>query len=156
MPQKELEMFLKDRYHHIKNIVCPALKSNQIIILDRYYFSNIAYQGALGIPTQLIEKRNREFAPEPNLLFLIEIPPEIGIKRIEAMREGGIDFFEKEEYLNKVSEIFYQLNKPFFHRLRGEDPVEKLSQRIWEITLNYLTTHDLIIDNSHIIYKGGN
>ncbi|MCX8012323.1 MAG: dTMP kinase, partial [Desulfobacterota bacterium] len=63
MPQDELEMFIRDRHQHIKKVVNPALKNKKIVILDRYYFSNMAYQGALDIAPQLIEKRNREFAP---------------------------------------------------------------------------------------------
>ncbi len=46
-PQEELEWFIKDRFQHVKEIIKPGLEKNKIIILDRYYFSTIAYQEPL-------------------------------------------------------------------------------------------------------------
>ena len=143
-PQEELEWFIKDRYQHVEEIIKPGLKNNKIIILDRYYFSTIAYQGALGVTPGEIEKRNCEFAPAPNLLFLIELPPGAGIKRIKETREKETDSFERESYLLKVSQIFHALNKPFLHRLSGEESVKKLSDQTWKITWSYLEKHKLI------------
>jgi thymidylate kinase len=143
-PQEELEWFIKDRFQHAEEIIKPGLKNNKMIILDRYYFSTIAYQGALGVDPQEIEKRNNEFAPEPNLLFLIEIPPGAGIKRIKESREKETDSFERENYLLKVSQIFHSLEKPFLYRLSGEKSVQKLSDQIWEITTAYLKERSLI------------
>ncbi len=68
-PQEELEWFIKDRFQHVKEIINPGLLNNKIIILDRYYFSTIAYQGALGVDPREIEKKNGEFAPEPTCFF---------------------------------------------------------------------------------------
>jgi len=64
--------------------------------------------------TKRIEKRNGEFAPEPNLLFLIEIPPGAGIKRIKESRGKETDSFERESYLLRVGQIFHSLAKLFF------------------------------------------
>lgn len=143
-PQEELDWFIKDRYQHVEEFIKPGLKNNKIIILDRYYFSTIAYQGALGVDLGEIEKRNCEFAPEPNLLFLIEISPTAGIMRIKETRKKETDSFERENYLLRVSQIFFDLNKPFLHRLSGEESVQKLSDQAWEITLTYFKEHNLI------------
>jgi len=143
-PQKELEWFIKDRFQHVKEIINPGLENNKIIILDRYYFSTIAYQGALGVDPREIEKRNGEFAPEPNLLFLIEIAPGTGIKRIKESRGKETDSFERESYLLKVGKIFHSLDKPFLYRLSGEESVQKLSDQTWEITTAHLEEHNLI------------
>ena len=143
-PQEELEWFIKDRFQHVEEIIKPGLENNKIIILDRYYFSTIAYQGALGVDPREIEKRNNEFAPEPNLLFLIEIPPGAGIKRIIESRGKETDSFEKESYLLRVGQIFHSLDRPFLYRLSGEEPVQKLSDQTWEITMAHLKEHNLI------------
>jgi dTMP kinase len=45
-PAEELELFIKDRKEDIKNNIKPALESGQIVILDRYFYSTLAYQGA--------------------------------------------------------------------------------------------------------------
>jgi len=143
-PEEELEWFIKDRLQHVEEIIRPALRNKKIIILDRYYFSTMAYQGSLGVDPGEIEKRNSEFAPEPNLLFLIEVLPSAGIKRIKESREAETDSFERESYLLKVCQIFRSLDKPFLYRLSGEQSVQKLSDQSWEITMAHLTEHNLI------------
>ena len=143
-PQEELEWFIKDRFQHVEEIIKPGLENNKIIILDRYYFSTVAYQGALGVDPREIEKRNGEFAPEPSLLFLIEIPPGAGIKRIKESRGKETDSFERESYLLRVGQIFHSLEKPFLYRLSGEESVQKLSDQTWEITTAHLKEHNLI------------
>jgi len=143
-PQEELEWFLRDRYQHVAKVIIPNLKKKKIIILDRYYFSTMAYQGSLGINPEEIEKRNLEFAPEPDLLFLIELTPYLGIKRIKRKREKEVDFFERESYLLKVSKIFDLLRRPFIYRLPGEETIQSLSKKTWNITMRYLKEEGLI------------
>ncbi len=144
LPQEELEWFLRDRYQHVAKVIIPNLKKKKIIILDRYYFSTMAYQGSLGINPEEIEKRNLEFAPEPDLLFLIELTPYLGIKRIKRKREKEVDFFERESYLLKVSKIFDLLRRPFIYRLPGEETIQSLSKKTWNITMRYLKEEGLI------------
>jgi len=143
-PQEELEWFLRDRYQHVAKVIIPNLKKKKIIILDRYYFSTMAYQGSLGINPEEIEKRNLEFAPEPDLLFLIQLTPYLGIKRIKRKREKEVDFFERESYLLKVSKIFDLLRRPFIYRLPGEETIQSLSKKTWNITMRYLKEEGLI------------
>lgn len=143
-PQEELEWFIKDRMQHVEEVINPGLENNKIIILDRYYFSTIAYQGALGVDRHAIEKRNREFAPEPSLLFLIEMSPGAGIKRIRESRGKAADSFERESYLLKVSQIFHTLDEPFLYRLSGEESMQRQSDQAWEITMAYFKDHNLI------------
>jgi dTMP kinase len=143
-PQEELELFIKDRFQHVEEIINPGLENNKIIILDRYYFSTIAYQGALGVDPREIEKKNSEFAPAPNLLFLIEIPPAAGIRRIKESRGKETDSFERESYLLRVGQIFQSLDRPFLYRLSGEESVQKLSDQTWGKTMAYLKDHNLI------------
>lgn len=143
-PREELGWFIKDRQHHVTHTIKPALESKKIVILDRYYFSSMAYQGSLGLGAEEIEKENQAFAPEPHLLFLIEISPQIGLHRIEHQRAHKADFFEREGYLREVGRLFEQLEKPFLHRLSGDESVEKLGEQVWDITTTYLGQHGLI------------
>ena len=74
-PATELEWFLNDRREHVDQRIRPALDRKQIVLLDRYYFSTMAYQGALGYDPQDIRARNEAFAPPPDLLLLLNLPP---------------------------------------------------------------------------------
>ena len=45
-PAEELEYFLRDRREHVEKLIRPALAEGKVVILDRYYFSTMAYLGA--------------------------------------------------------------------------------------------------------------
>ncbi len=107
-PDDELELFVKDRQEHCDKLIAPSLKEGKIVICDRYFMSNMAYQGARGISVEEILKMN-SFAPKPDLWFYIETPIDICIKRI-LERSKKTNNFEKKEYLEKVDNIFKNLN----------------------------------------------
>ena len=46
--EEELEAFINDRIEHVQSIIQPALDRGSIVVLDRYFYSTIAYQGARG------------------------------------------------------------------------------------------------------------
>jgi dTMP kinase len=143
-PEEELEWFIRDRAEHVSNTISPGLQRNNMVVLDRYYFSTIAYQTPLGFDPEEIERRNLAFAPPPDILFLIELPPHQGLQRIAQKRGRDADSFEKEDYLLKVDQIFKTICKPFLHRLPGEEGVLELSNRAWNITIDFLKERDLI------------
>src|SRR3989304_2353402 len=47
--QDEMNLFYQDRIEDVKANINPALKRKNVVIMDRYYFSNIAYQSARGL-----------------------------------------------------------------------------------------------------------
>ena len=46
--EEELATFLADRREHVSNLILPSLAAGKVVVLDRYYFSTAAYQGARG------------------------------------------------------------------------------------------------------------
>jgi dTMP kinase len=108
-PKEEFELFLKDRKDDVKKNIIPALKKGKIVVMDRYYYSTMAYQGALGLKVEDIRKTNEKFAPVPDLVIIIDMDPEIGLSRIENKRKEGPDHFESFEYQEKVSENFQKM-----------------------------------------------
>ena len=59
--EEEVEMFLKDRREHVEELILPRLREGCVVIVDRYYFSTAAYQGARGVDPQELLRRNEEF-----------------------------------------------------------------------------------------------
>ena len=118
-PEEEYLLFINDRRIHVENFIKPNLEKNYIVILDRYYFSTIAYQGALGLDPENIKADNEAFAPIPEFVFLIEVPPKLGIRRIEKSRGEVPNTFEKVEYLTRVNKFFKSLNENYILRLDG-------------------------------------
>lgn len=114
-PQEEYNSFVEDRKYNVKENIIPALNEGKIVILDRYYFSTMAYQGALGIDPQKIREENESFAPQPDFLFLLDLAVNDALKRINQNRET--DGFEEKEYLNNVKAIFDTFKEPFIKRI---------------------------------------
>ena len=124
-PEAELELFLKDRAEHAATLIRPALARGEVVILDRYYFSTAAYQGARGLDPQAIIAANEAFAPIPDLVLLLDLDPTAGHARI-GQRGTALDDFEGAHYLAEVRRIFLSLPHPFIHRLdatRSSDEV---------------------------------
>ncbi len=114
---EEVDLFLKDRRQHVEELILPALSKGQWILLDRYYISMMAYQGARGLDVEQIRKLNEEFAPVPDLVIWLDIPVEEAHRRIGD--RGGLDSFETEEMLNACRRVFAGISDEWMARVDG-------------------------------------
>ena len=137
-PEEELDLFLRDRKENVENNLRPALEEKKIVILDRYYFSTIAYQGAKGIDQERIRIANQEFVVEPDLVFILDVDPREGLDRIKN-RKNKDRLFERAEYLVKVREIFRSFRGERFFHIDASKPKKEISAEIEKIVLDYLT-----------------
>lgn len=130
-PEQELELLLKDRRAHVENLIAPALARGDWVILDRYYFSTIAYQGAAGLDTERLRALNEAFAPIPDLLLILDLPLEVSLERI-ATRGLASDDFERPATLKRVREIFLSFaDLPYAHVLDARLAREALLASAW-------------------------
>ncbi|NOR22389.1 MAG: dTMP kinase [Candidatus Aminicenantes bacterium] len=136
-PEEELDLFLKDRRENVKKNLKPALKKKRVVILDRYYYSTIAYQGAKGIDEKLIRRMNEEFVVEPDLVFIFDIDPKKGLERIENRKKKD-KLFEREDYLVKVREIFRSFKGEKFVHIDALKSKEEIRKEIEEIVLRII------------------
>lgn len=107
--EEELDFFLKDRIEHHKRAVGPALEHGGIVILDRYYWSTAAYQGARGLSPGDICDMNEAVVPKPDLVLLLDVAPEVGLGRIRSRGDTPNDF-EKLDALKICRKIFLDLH----------------------------------------------
>lgn len=129
-PEEELEMFLKDRRQHVLEKINPALKQNQVVILDRYYFSTMAYQGARGFDPEKIRQDNEAFAPIPDLLLILDVEVDVALARIRA-RGDKANEFEQSQNLKLCREIFLSLKgESFVQLIDANQKEEKVTQDI--------------------------
>lgn len=111
-PDEEMNLFLMDRKEDCEKNIIPALNRKELVILDRYFYSNIAYQGALGIDKDTILNENQKIAVIPDLVIILDCAVRVGLSRIKYSRNETPNHFEKEDYLQKVRKIFQSLSGP--------------------------------------------
>ena len=133
-PEEELKLFIKDREFNVRNNILPALKDGKVVIMDRYYYSTMAYQGALGLDVERIKMLNKQF-PKPDLVIILDVSPETALKRIKAKRKP--DRFEDVEYLRRVREIFLSLKNNVVV-VDAERDIEEVKRDVLKIVLEFL------------------
>lgn len=94
-PVAETLLFLASRVQHVERVIKPALKRGAWVISDRFHDSTRVYQGVgKGVSDayygQLHAATLGNFVP--NLTFLLDIPPEMGLIRAHGRRDGETRF----------------------------------------------------------------
>lgn len=131
-----------------ETIVIPALKRGEVVISDRCFWSAIPYglmdkgvqfkrsEADFMLVTQSLLSWYHQFIA-PDVIFYIDISPEVGLERSLAKKERKAtnDVYEKKEKLEKVVRGYRWLVKEFsgeFVRIDGERPVGKVTESILE------------------------
>jgi dTMP kinase len=130
-PEEELALFVKDRRENMSKNLRPALAAGRIVVLDRYYFSTIAYQGAKGIDPGRICRLNEAFAVKPDLVVFLDIDAGAGLGRI-ANRKTRDELFEREDYLVRVARLFAGFKGPRFVHIDGRGDRRAIGRAIWQ------------------------
>lgn len=129
-PEEELEYFLNDRRQHVEELIAPSLAAGKVVILDRYYFSTMAYQGARGFDPSEIRRQNEAFAPVPDRLLILDLDVDSALERIGA-RGDTANEFEKRENLERCQEIFLSLRGEDFVRvIDSHGTLDEVAERI--------------------------
>lgn len=135
-PQEELDLFHKDRKHHLDEVILPALERGETVILDRYYFSTMAYQGQRGFDQQEIRKTNLSFAPNPDILFILDLDVDQARERI-GVRGDTANEFEKRDALQYCRDTFLSVkNEEFAHVIDSSQTIEEIHQQMVDISLD--------------------
>jgi dTMP kinase len=115
----ELFLYLADRAQHVGQVIKPAIDAGKIIISDRFADSTIVYQGyGRGLDPKLLRELNDVAVSGnwPDLTILLDIDPEIGLKRAmtrnlqeNKMQEEGRFEAESLEFHSLVREGYLTL-----------------------------------------------
>ena len=91
-PLAELLLYMSDRAQHLSEIVKPALAEKRIVLCDRYFDATVAYQGvARELDMDMIFSLHRQALDnlKPDLTFLLDLDPEVGLARAWRQIDGG-------------------------------------------------------------------
>src|SRR5205085_4779165 len=114
-PHAEAILFAAARADHLRETIRPALERGQWVISDRFADSTRVYQGTLGnVDARLIARLEKLTVGEltPDLTIILDIAPEIGLKRAGERRgNAAVDRFEAEafDFHKKLREAYLEL-----------------------------------------------
>lgn len=142
-PRTESLLYAAARRQHLVDVIEPALKAGKIVICDRFIDSSIAYQGyARKIGPELIESIN-DFATHgkrPDLTFLIDVKPEVGLARInkdENREVNRLDLetldFHQSVYNGYLKLVEAEKNANRMKRVSGERVVAEIVTEVYQI-----------------------
>jgi dTMP kinase len=104
-------IYAMDRYLYLPELL-QKLEDNDVVLLDRYVFSNLAFQGAKLNDGGKIQKWIKDFEfgflglPYPNLTLFLDVPIEVVKERLKD-REG-----EDRDYLKGLPDV-HESDIPF-------------------------------------------
>lgn len=132
-PAEELQAFLNDRSEHVETLIRPALQAGKIVVLDRYFYSSIAYQGSRGANVAEVEHLMKSRFPLPDAVFILDADPETSLHRIAHSRREQPNEFERPQNLARVREIFRAMNGPEIHHLDASQQPEAVHGEVMRV-----------------------
>lgn len=97
----EALLYAADKAEHIDTLVMPALSRGEVVVMDRYVDSTLAYQGAgRTLPVAEVEQIARWATSDlrPHLTVVLDLEPAAGLGRFEGRDriEGeSLDFHQR-------------------------------------------------------------
>ena len=91
-PAGQALLFAAARVDHLDKTILPALARGAWVVSDRFADSTRAYQGAAGnLPPDFIASLERLTvgANRPDLTLILDLDPEVGLKRAAERRQSG-------------------------------------------------------------------
>ena len=86
----EVFLFSGARAQQVRNVTRPALKQGLVVLSDRSFYSTYAYQDTGRKESIALVEQLTDFAvgdTRPDLVILLDLPPEIGLARKKNQKE---------------------------------------------------------------------
>ena len=111
----ELLLIYASRHQHLKEKIIPSLKE-KTVICDRYIHSTISYQFDIKNFSKKLDFFHKNFAFNlmPDLTILLDLAPDIGLKRSLKIKNKETRFENKDKiYHEKIRKNFLRLSKKY-------------------------------------------
>jgi dTMP kinase len=134
-PLLQAGLFLTDRALHALQLA-PDLLSDCVVLTDRYADSTTAYQavaldGRVPQPLENLHRVQRAIFPRPDLVILLDLPPEAALRRIRGRRVK--EQYERQRFLARVRANYRKLARQDPDRwlvLDAQRPVAELAREV--------------------------
>ncbi len=133
-PLTEAFLYAAARRQHLTEVILPQLEQGKLVLCDRFVDSSLVYQGvARGLTVEKVKKLNNIAVQGnmPELTLLIDVPAEIGLKRIYQAKENRqFDRLDQESlgFHETVREAFLSLaaEEKRIHIIDGNQSLENV------------------------------
>ncbi len=96
-------LYAADFADRLETTILPALKAGFVVLLDRYTYTAYARDVVRGHNLEWLEKLY-SYAPKPDLVFYLNVPVEILLKRI--IGTTGLDYWESGRDIGLSSDFY--------------------------------------------------
>jgi len=122
-PRAEALLFMASRAQLLETLVRPALAAGHVVLLDRFFLSTYAYQGAgRGLPEAEVRQANAVATSGlvPDVTLLLSLSVHEGLARAE--KRGERDRMERnaDDFHNRVAAAFAQFGTAAWQREHAE------------------------------------
>tara|TARA_Y100001970_G_scaffold266290_1_gene354772 strand:- start:693 stop:1325 length:633 start_codon:yes stop_codon:yes gene_type:complete len=142
-PLTELYLNSASRKEHIEKLIKPSLDKGKWVLCDRFTDSTIVYQGyAHGLDLKMIKNLNHLIVGkyEPDLTFIFDIHPEIGLKRAKKINTNENRYEQMDiSFHLKIRNSFLEiakLNKQKYLIIDASLNKERISEDILKTVFN--------------------
>ena len=131
-------LFAADRMDHVESDIEPFLAGGGVVLSDRYVASSLAYQSVCSgaeaaVAIEWIRTLNR-YARRPDLMFILDVPPEIAAER--RMRRGEAAQLYEQNEIQRALAVFYRdlvrhMPDERIVMIDGTGSPDEVHERIW-------------------------
>lgn len=124
----EFLLVLAARIEHVRQVIHPALQQGTWVLCDRFIDSTMAYQGyGRGMDLDMLRYLHNwvwegEPVLHPDLTFLLDVPPVMGLARAQPNRQVGDVSTVTEDRFEQETLAFHQRVQRGFHVLAQAAP----------------------------------
>jgi dTMP kinase len=145
-PRTETLLFCAARAQLVEEVIRVHLEKGEVVLLDRYADSTMAYQGYGHQNDLKLIKNLLDFATgglQPDLTFLLDVDPEVGLRRRQV---GGDEWNRLDAYQLQYHErvrqgyLLMAAAEPSRWRvIDASQPPDMVQSKIQEALLSYLS-----------------
>lgn len=133
-PDTQMLLVFAARFNHLQKLIRPALEAGRVVVCERFIDTTFAYQVAgQGADPKLFFDLCSQIDLEPDITFLLDVKPQIGIERV--LSRGGNKADVIEEKIKSSTITCERIAEGFKQRL------EESPDRIWSINANLSLDH---------------
>ncbi len=113
-------LYIVNRYEQFKKYAEPALRNNDIVIITRYWYSTLIYEGyGTGVSRSLITKLHKTIMPEPyfkpDKIVILTLSDKERAKRLISQGKRSKEFFKSKDaaFQKKLNDSYLKVAKDF-------------------------------------------